>query len=169
MTWGTRAAALAGALLLAAACGTQSGGPTVAAVNGRSGSAPAPSASANPAQLYAQFAACLRQHGASEPDPTIDDQGNPHWQVPLDNIPLAQKQSCFPLIQQARQRPAGPLTPAQIAAAAKFSQCMRSHGVSNFPDPDPQTGNFTGVSRTDPAIQQAYPSCSSLLPQRDGG
>ena len=54
-------------------------------------------------------------------------------------------------------------------AALSFSHCMRSHGVPNFPDPDPQ-GNFppfqAGVSKqTSVASNDA---CSHLLPSGGG-
>jgi hypothetical protein len=55
---------------------------------------------------------------------------------------------------------------AQIA----FSHCMRSHGVPNFPDPDPQ-GDFptfhTGVSKQ--ASSAANDVCKHLLPSGGGG
>jgi hypothetical protein len=165
MNWGARAAALATAALLAA-CG-QSNGPRVASVGGGRAT-PSPSASANPAQVYAQYAACIRQHGGNEPDPTVDDVGKPHWQVPLDNIPLAQKQPCFPLLQQIAQRPSGPPDAAMMAAGLKFSQCMRAHGVPTFPDPDPQTGNFPGVQRDAPDVQAGYQQCKQFLPGGTG-
>jgi hypothetical protein len=161
VTWGIRAAALVGAVLLAAACG-QSAGSRVA---GAGGSAPAASASPNPAQLYAQFAACVRHHGGNEPDPTIDDSGQPHWQVPLDSVPLANKQACFSILQQARGQVAGKAPDAAtLAAEVKFSQCMRQNGVPGFPDPDPSTGDFTGADRTSPQVQAVYVKCRSLLP-----
>jgi hypothetical protein len=153
-----------GTALLAAACSGQAG-PQVASVG--SGGAPSPTPSASLAQVYAQYAACLRQHGASEPDPTVDDQGQPHWQVPMDGIPQAQKQACVSIVQAAFQR--RPPTAARLAADLKFSQCMRSHGVPTFPDPDPQNGDFPGINKNDPGIQQALPACRSLLPPSSKG
>jgi hypothetical protein len=55
-------------------------------------------------------------------------------------------------------------------AALGFSRCMRSHGVSNFPDPDAQ-GNFppfqTGVSKQ--TSTAANDVCKHLLPSGGGG
>ncbi len=54
---------------------------------------------------------------------------------------------------------------ANEAAALAFSRCMRSHGVPNFPDPDPQ-GNFpplqTAVAKQTSAA--ANETCKHMLP-----
>lgn len=80
----------------------------------------------------------------------------------------------------------GTPTPAQIAkqeaAALAYSKCMRSHGVSDFPDPQFGAGGGirirfhakggTGVSDLDPnspVFQRARATCSPLLPGRAGG
>jgi hypothetical protein len=53
-------------------------------------------------------------------------------------------------------------------AAIKFSDCMRSHGVSNFPDPSPgggiQINSGSGINPQSPAFQSAQNACSKLLP-----
>jgi hypothetical protein len=58
----------------------------------------------------------------------------------------------------------------QLAAALAFSRCMRSHGVSSFPDPDSQ-GQFppfqTGVSKQISAA--ANDACRHLLSNGGGG
>jgi hypothetical protein len=50
----------------------------------------------------------------------------------------------------------------------KFSECMRSHGVSNFPDPSSGGGinipNGSGIDPQSPAFQSAQKACSKLLP-----
>jgi hypothetical protein len=62
----------------------------------------------------------------------------------------------------------GPESPAQAAAFLKFSQCMRSHGVPNFPDPSSRGGiQFSpgsGLDPTSPAFQSARSSCKKVLP-----
>lgn len=48
-----------------------------------------------------------------------------------------------------------------------FSECMRSHGVTDFPDPSSQGGiNIagTGVNPRSPAFQAARATCKKLLP-----
>src|SRR5207302_7069770 len=51
---------------------------------------------------------------------------------------------------------------------AKFSACMRKHGVTNFPDPNGQ-GVITihsgmGIDPRSPAFRSARPACEKLLP-----
>jgi hypothetical protein len=63
-------------------------------------------------------------------------------------------------------------TSASSAGARElvFARCMRSHGVQNFPDPDPQ-GGFppfdTGVSKQKSTA--ANQACKHLLPRTGGG
>lgn len=48
-----------------------------------------------------------------------------------------------------------------------FSGCMRSHGVSNFPDPSPGGGlniGGTGINPFSPSFKAAQATCNKLLP-----
>ena len=49
-----------------------------------------------------------------------------------------------------------------------FSQCMRSHGVTNFPDPSSgggiQIGNASGINPATPSFKAAQSACFHLLP-----
>ena len=54
------------------------------------------------------------------------------------------------------------------AAGVKFTTCMRSHGVPNFPDPDAQ-GTITitvsaSMNPSSPAFQRAVAACHHLIP-----
>lgn len=76
--------------------------------------------------------------------------------------------------------PGGGSTSAQDAAASnskalQFAQCMRAHGVPNFPDPSggkinlqiqrtPNSTAVNGVQVNGPAFQSAMKSCRSYLP-----
>jgi hypothetical protein len=57
------------------------------------------------------------------------------------------------------------------AAGIKFADCMRGHGVPNFPDPSGRGGiqitPGSGINPRAPAFQAAQNACSKLLP--DGG
>ena len=61
-----------------------------------------------------------------------------------------------------------PETQAQIQARLlKYSQCMRTHGVPNFPDPSP-SGGFafqagSGLSPSSPAVQSAQAKCQKYM------
>jgi hypothetical protein len=65
---------------------------------------------------------------------------------------------------------AGAPTQAQIKQgqqdAVRFAQCMRSHGVPNFPDPtSPQEFKlYIASSEGSPAFQSAETACQHLLP-----
>ena len=49
--------------------------------------------------------------------------------------------------------------------ALNFSRCMRSHGVSGFPDPSPGGGfDIAGINRSSPAFEAAQAACKQLLP-----
>ncbi len=54
----------------------------------------------------------------------------------------------------------------------KFANCMRSHGVPNFPDPGPsgllEIGPGSGINPQSPAFQSAQQACSRFGP-RGGG
>jgi hypothetical protein len=54
------------------------------------------------------------------------------------------------------------------ALGAKFSSCMRKHGVSNFPDPNSQGviqfGSDLGINPKSPTFQSAQSVCQKLLP-----
>jgi hypothetical protein len=51
---------------------------------------------------------------------------------------------------------------------AKFSACMRKHGVTNFPDPNNQGviqfGSGLGIDPSSPTFQSARDACQKLLP-----
>ena len=62
-------------------------------------------------------------------------------------------------------------TATNLDKAVKFSQCMRSNGVSDFPDPNPSgqltidaIANGSGVDTSTSAFQQALSACKELEP-----
>jgi hypothetical protein len=61
-----------------------------------------------------------------------------------------------------------PPSQAQLQAdALKYSQCMRSHGVPNFPDPSPGGGFVfqanSGFDPGSPAVRQAQAKCQKYM------
>jgi hypothetical protein len=54
------------------------------------------------------------------------------------------------------------------AAFLAFSECMRSHGVTNFPDPSSSGGiqlsSSSGINPFSPSFKSAQTSCRKLLP-----
>jgi hypothetical protein len=170
--------------LLAAACG---GGPEdpAAAGGGRTTTTVAPttttvasSGSGSPGETsqsqQLQFAECMRSHGVPNfPDPSPGGGS-------LNAISAAGINTQSPTYQAALQAckkytPAANVTPAQSAAenakGLEFSQCMRSHGVPNFPDPitGPTGGQAinmsgTGIDQNSPTYQAANSACQKIVP-----
>lgn len=62
----------------------------------------------------------------------------------------------------------GGVNHAYAAAGLKFSTCMRSHGVPNFPDPSGGGGihisSGSGINPSSPAFTAAQAGCIKLLP-----
>jgi hypothetical protein len=83
--------------------------------------------------------------------------------------------TCLALLAVACSSPASSGTGAGTAAggsaghtALGYSQCMRAHGITAFPDPNSQGGiDINGGSGIDPnssQYQAAHKACKSLLP-----
>jgi hypothetical protein len=54
----------------------------------------------------------------------------------------------------------------EIQARLALARCARSHGVPNFPDPNPTTGEITlpaGLTKTSPQLLAAAQACRSLV------
>jgi hypothetical protein len=157
------AIATAGLLLLVAAC---SGGPSSAGSSGASHAA----GSAGSQQLA--FAQCMRTHGvATFPDPDASGAFN---KVTLSQLatgnprfPTAQN-SCMHLLPNAGSVPNQAQVQQTAAQALSFSECVRAHGVTNFPDPD-STGRIpdpasVGIDQGSPQFQAANQACGRYRP-----
>jgi len=126
-------------------------------------STPQPGGSSGQA-LGLKFSTCMRDHGVpSFPDPEADAGG---IQIPLKlakNPSPALKsamQACHYLMVAEGGSP--PVASAsQKAAALKLAQCMRKHGVPNYPDPTYQDGNLVPPTIANPAINPASPAFSA--------
>jgi len=162
----TSAVAVAALVLLTAGCGGGGGSPGVANV-----ASSTTSARTTPNGL-AGFAACMRSHGVpSFPDP--DSTGG----IPKLQVVAASKSNpgkfneaqtaCSHLLPNDSLAP--PETAQQqrtkIADGLSFARCMRSHGVSRFPDPTAQ-GQLTvemvqaqGIDVHSPAVLRVVQAC----------
>ena len=102
------------------------------------GSSSKPSQSAGAPQAL-KFAACMRSHGVPNfPDPSGGGGG---IQIPVGSgiSPFspafkAAQQDCHTLLPGGGAPPS-PATAEQKARLFQLAQCMREHGVSDFPDP----------------------------------
>ena len=80
-----------------------------------------------------KFAECIRAHGVSDfPDPDAKNQ----FQYGVSVSPAVWRQAttaCKDL--QPPGTLSGKRTPKQQSASLRFAQCVRDHGVKDFPDP----------------------------------
>ena len=156
-------AAAAGLTLLATACGNSPG----------SGG----SAGGSPYQQSLAYAQCMRSHGEPAfPDPNSDGNFVFTPNNPLDTGARAFK-SASGACKSLRPKGDG-LTAAQtqagLARLLKYSDCMRNHGLVNFPDPKiidsgGRRGivlkmSGPGISPRSPQFQAASQACQHLLP-----
>lgn len=166
--------------LLAAACGGGTKAPGAASA-ARTSTTAAPSSSSvsgssgqSSQAEQLRFSQCMRTEGVSNfPDPPANGAF-------LNAISAAGIDTQSPTYQTALQAckkytPAGNLSPAQSAAqnakGLEFSQCMRSHGVPNYPDPSTgpageQVINLhgTGIDPSSPTYQAASQACQKIVP-----
>ena len=122
-----------------------------------------------------KFSQCMRAHGVSSfPDP------NSSGQIGIDSSSgIDPRSPTFQSAQKACKKylpNGGQPTPQQLAkakaAALKFSQCMRAHGVKNFPDPDFSGGGVrmkiggspgSGLDPNNPTFKSAQAACGPGL------
>jgi hypothetical protein len=159
--------ATAGLALLAAGCGTGSGSsPTAGGAANAGGSLSS--------QLLA-YASCMRSHGVPDfPDP--DSSG----QIPKDavisasrSVGTSQFQAAGNACRHLAPAALGP-TPASITAQdqqyyLRAAACMRSHGITDFPDPvfSGGTVHFSippSIDNTSQQYVQDRQTCEKLIP-----
>ncbi len=160
---------LAAGTVLLAGCAHGSSGPGVASV-GSSAASPTSSTSNRAGALA--YAQCMRAHGIPKfPDPDsnghLGASGGPGSGVdPQSTQYHAAAQACRSLMPGQ----SGPHFSPNRAQNLKFAQCMRAHGISNFPDPNPD-GTFGSGSNLDPNTPQyraANNACKHYLAQQPG-
>ena len=136
------AAGTAGLMLMTTGCGGSSGGKvaqlgsTTTASHGSSGA----SAASTQGSGWLAFADCMRAHRvAGYPDPGTDGRP-PKETLQQLGVSSSRFQSAQSACRHLLPNGGGPPNAAerrQVAAQSlRFSRCVRSHGVPNFPDPD---------------------------------
>ena len=109
---------------------------------------------------------CMRKHGAPDfPDPTLNPGGGVVFKTNRNNSPTLQAaaQACQSLRPGGNQSPAA--SAQQLSAGVRWAQCIRTHGVPTFPDPNAQGAFDSGVfDPTSSAFQVASQDCRSLQP-----
>jgi hypothetical protein len=131
------------------------------------------------------FSRCMRSHGVPQfPDPKIDADGNA--QLSINGGPGSgldpespQFKAAGKACQKLQPGGEGKRDPAmekqQLGQMLKFSGCMRSHGLPDFPDPKADGGGISlmlgkGMNPKSPLFQAAQKACEKLMPKppKDG-
>jgi hypothetical protein len=161
--------ALALAALMLAACSSGKASPPVAHLAGSAQAASSPNGATH---LAGQ---CLREHGiANFPDPAVATDGPAAGRVILDKSALKDfpaevvnqaMTACRAVLDQAGllTGQGSTVSSQEIQERLALARCIRAHGVSNFPDPNPTTGDVTpppGLTKTSPSIIAALAACS---------
>jgi hypothetical protein len=188
-------AMLATAVLLVAGCGGSSSSSGVAHLGSSTSSSADPAgggsfspeseSSASAQQKIIAFSHCMRTHGVPEfPEPSeghvLIRRSDHNGHVTGVNPQSAQFQAASKACAKLSPKGGKPPSPAEQAKlqeqALKFSQCMRTHGVPSFPDPEFSRGGGGGIriggkqggpSRIDPSspqFQTAQKACQSIMP-----
>ncbi|MCP2343541.1 hypothetical protein [Actinomadura rupiterrae] len=120
-----------------------------------------------------KYSKCMRSHGISKfPDPVLGKglqvNGN---DVQSDTATYkAADGACKTLMPGGG---AGDNGPKDRAAALQYSKCMRAHGVTKFPDPNPNggmnlDGDKIGMAPDNPVFQAAQKACQQFLGGQGG-
>lgn len=143
--------------------------PVGTAATGRQGST-APGARRSPsAQAYLT---CMRDHGVPMLD-ALTTEGMPQvdkTRADVDAVGAAEE-ACNGLrpVVDAAALP----DPADVEKLRRYAVCVRAHGISDFPDPDPRTGTLPDLTPDLAAeVKQKLPAadeaCRALVPVDHG-
>lgn len=165
-----RIAALLGAVAVTVSLGACGSSASSTGLNGSDN--PAPTAHTK----WVTFAGCMRSHGLPTfPDPKSHGSGlhlnTTGGTVIVDGEHLdptafqTALRACRSLLPAGRVR--SPVNATRKQAAIRHAQCMRAHGVPNFPDPTFANGhieiNAPGVDPNSPAYKAAVTVCGAYL------
>jgi hypothetical protein len=172
--------ATAGLALLAVAC---SGSPS--STGSSTGSGGSSNAGGSQTSQLLAFAQCVRSHGVPNfPDPTDSNKFPGAQQLGVSSSRYkAAMNACQHLLPNGGTAPGQAQLQQERTAMLPFAQCMRSHGVPDWPDPTVYTNsdgdtavvfNFIGTSLNGngihaPQVQAKINSCQHLLPPSNGG
>ena len=153
-------------------CQGSSGAHVASARN--DGGAASPTASVDPVRQAQQYIACMRRQGVPMLD-RLTDEGRPQvdkTKVDPDRLGPAMER-CRALLPpaEATKRPA----PQDVERMRAYASCLRAHGLSEYPDPDPDTGEpamsdaLAARIKNDPHLATAMQACASLTPSSGAG
>jgi hypothetical protein len=151
------------AMVVTAGCAKPDDGNGVASIGGTT--RPSGTASLSVLDQGRRHAQCMRDHGVPEADPRVQPNGDVqvgggYDKQTLDDDVLAKAiEACKPY-----QVVLSPEDQAQkLAGARAVAQCMRAHGVENYPDPDPNdlSRSLPDAVRDDPQFDEAKLVCDT--------
>jgi len=94
--------------------------------------------------------------------------GNSPSVASIGGTTTSSSQSAGPPAGSAASASGGANLTLKLQNGEKFAQCMRSHGIPNFPDPSSggaiSIGPGSGIDPSSPKFQQATAACDKLLP-----
>jgi hypothetical protein len=194
---------LGGALLVGACGGSPSSDAAVAHLkttttaqaggapnsNTQSGNSPGPGAGSGQAQQFSMaggnqsqmlaFSHCMQTHGVPDfPEPNSQGVVQGSGINPTSPSFQAANKDCRHLLPNGGQPTAAQQAHA-LAQALKFSQCMRSHGLADFPDPQSQPGGGIAIriragqgsdmNPQSPQFEAAQQACQGIMGGPLGG
>jgi hypothetical protein len=164
-------AALVAVGTLVAACGGGSSSPGVASAKSSTSRTASGSSNSGAYKEELAYAICVRSHGeANFPDPS--PTGGFKITSGSDDPQLrAAEQACADLAPGGgqNQTAGGSFTARQVAQVLAYAQCMRRHGILNFPDPTSKgMGSLNGIDMNSPQFAKASQACQTLLPNSGG-
>jgi hypothetical protein len=151
--------------LLASGCG-EAKAPSVASLRttGATSASNGTSTHSSARQSGVLYAACMRAHGVSNfPDSAVSvTNGQVEFAIRGGLKSEPRFASASKACQQDLPNPSGtPAKQANIQEELSLANCMRSHGISNFPDPLPGGGfNIAGNTNT-PQFDAAINACQA--------
>ena len=121
---------------------------------------------------------CMRTHGMPNfPDPNGQGQVQMSGVNPQSPSFEAAQRACAKYSPNGGKPPTAAQQQQAEAQALKFSECMRSHGISDFPDPQVSSsgghvsigirisaGKSSDLNPNSPQFQAAQKACQSLAP-----
>jgi hypothetical protein len=146
---------------------------TTATGCGGSASSSAGTASAGSTDQMLAYSQCMRAHGVPDfPDPNAAGNIQVHPGNPNDPMNNGQEQiansACQHLLPGGGQSGTG-TNQQYVTLLLELAECMRTHGVPDFPDPQVSGSNVTlpfqgVVNFNSPQFKDAERACKSLIP-----
>jgi hypothetical protein len=178
--------ALVSLAVTAAGCDSKPSTPSVASLGSTTTTTDAqndgssPTTGASKANSMQRYSSCMRSHGVPKfPDPKASSGGmsltiGPGTGVDPNSPQFqAAEKTCRKLMPNGGKAPSPAQLAKDLAQMLKFSACMRSHGLPDFPDPTSSGGGIqlsiggekgSGLNPSSPVFQAAQKACQSVMP-----